>query len=88
MSESPHPLKNFRPLKTKNKSVADKKVPVSILENFATNARKKQKQKQTNKQKQTKNKLPTANCVIVIVTRLVIVVSIQMSRPEKLGAEN
>ena len=75
ISESPHPLKNFRPLKNKNKSVADKKFTVCTLENFATNARKK-------------NPYPTENCVIVTVTKLVFVVSIQMSPPEKLRAEN
>ena len=41
ISESPHPLKKFRLLKKKKKSVAEKKVTVSILENFATNARQK-----------------------------------------------
>ena len=43
ISESPHPLKNFRPLKKKrrNPSQIKKKVPVSTLENFVANARKK-----------------------------------------------
>ena len=41
ISESPRPLKNFPPLKKKNKSVADKKVLASTLENFATNTYQK-----------------------------------------------
>ena len=63
ISESPHPLKNIRPLKNKNNSEADKKVTFSTLENFATNARTPP----------PKTPLPTANCVIVIVTKLVSV---------------
>ena len=71
VKESPHPLKNFRPLEKGNKSVADKKAPVSKLS-----------------YERTQKQLPTANCVIVIDTKLVIAVSIQILRPEKLVAEN
>ena len=75
ISEFPHLLKIFHTFEKKYKFVADKNF-LFLLQNtlLQTHAKKK--------------KIPPANCVIVIVTKLVMVVSIQMSHPEKLGAEN
>ena len=40
ISNSRHPMKNFRPLEKRSKSGADETAPVSTLENIATNAHK------------------------------------------------
>ena len=78
MSESLHPLKNFRPLKNKNKFAADKNVPVSTLENFATNAPPAKKKKTT----------PYGKLCYSDSHKISYCSEYPISSPEKLGAEN